>query len=161
MEDTAGTITKLRIGHSKPHRLLRLGIKCPFAYGSWDAPASSMTASHAGSRATSRGHSSPTCCSSAAGSRSRGRPKLHDIAQRALAVWSRARLLVSNDTGVAHVAAGLGLPSVVVFLASDPRRWAPLDRGSRHPYPERNKCRRANDLQPAPLTLRGCADLHH
>jgi hypothetical protein len=59
-------------------------------------------------------------------------PAVHaacDIPIGALAhLLSQARLLVSNDTGVAHVAAALGLPSVVMFFATDPHRWAPLDR---------------------------------
>ncbi|HEX7048452.1 MAG TPA: glycosyltransferase family 9 protein [Gammaproteobacteria bacterium] len=44
------------------------------------------------------------------------------------ALIGRARLLVSNDTGVSHLAAAMGTPSVVIFLTSDPARWAPLDR---------------------------------
>jgi ADP-heptose:LPS heptosyltransferase len=44
------------------------------------------------------------------------------------ALMSRARLLVCNDTGVSHVAAGLGLKSVVIFSKADIARWAPLDR---------------------------------
>ena len=43
------------------------------------------------------------------------------------ALMSRARLLVCNDTGVSHIAAGLKLPSVVIFNKADMERWAPLD----------------------------------
>lgn len=49
------------------------------------------------------------------------------------ALMSRARLLVCNDTGVSHIAAGLRLPSVVVFSKADMERWAPLDQ-------ERHRC---------------------
>ena len=44
------------------------------------------------------------------------------------ALMSRARLLLCNDTGVSHIAAGLRLRSVVIFSKADIRRWAPLDQ---------------------------------
>lgn len=44
------------------------------------------------------------------------------------ALMRRARLLVCNDTGVSHIAAGLRLPSVVIFSSADIRRWSPLNQ---------------------------------
>lgn len=42
-----------------------------------------------------------------------------------------ASALVSNDTGVGHLATALGVPSVLLFAPGQRERWAPLDR-TRH-----------------------------
>jgi len=44
------------------------------------------------------------------------------------ALMRDARLLLCNDTGVSHIAAGLKLKSVVIFNQADIARRAPLDR---------------------------------
>lgn len=44
------------------------------------------------------------------------------------ALMRDASLLLCNDTGVSHIAAGLRLKSVVVFSKADIARWAPVDR---------------------------------
>ncbi len=43
------------------------------------------------------------------------------------ALLSSAQLLLSNDTGVSHLAAAIRTPSVILFSAPDHARWAPAD----------------------------------
>ncbi len=46
-----------------------------------------------------------------------------------LGCWiARARLYIGNDSGISHLAAAVGTPTLAIFLASDPKIWAP--RGS-------------------------------
>lgn len=44
------------------------------------------------------------------------------------ALLARARLLLCNDTGLAHLAAAVRTPSLVMSGNGNARRWAPLDR---------------------------------
>lgn len=62
------------------------------------------------------------------------------------ALMSGARLLICNDTGVSHIAAGLRLPSVVIFSVADMRRWAPLNH-------QLHRCLRDPDGDLATLVL--------
>ena len=41
------------------------------------------------------------------------------------ALASRARLFVGNDSGIAHIAAAVGLPAVVIFGSSNTAHWSP------------------------------------
>jgi ADP-heptose:LPS heptosyltransferase len=45
------------------------------------------------------------------------------------ALVADARLLVCNDTGLAHVASAVRTPAVIVASGSEVARWAPLNRG--------------------------------
>ena len=44
------------------------------------------------------------------------------------AILERCIAFVGNDSGLAHLAAGLGVPSVVLFGPTLPKHWAPLGR---------------------------------
>jgi ADP-heptose:LPS heptosyltransferase len=69
----------------------------------------------------------------------------------------KAKLLLCNDTGVSHIAAGLKLKSVVVFSKADIARWAPLDRHSHRCIWDPDAQRAAVVLQHARALLSGTA----
>ena len=64
------------------------------------------------------------------------------------AMLRAAQLLISNDTGLSHVAAAVRAPSVVVASGSDVARWAPLDT-ARHRV-------LAHDVSCRPCAYRDC-----
>ncbi|MER7891371.1 glycosyltransferase family 9 protein [Micromonospora sp. NPDC094482] len=57
-----------------------------------------------------------------------GRTDLGELA----GVVAYARVVVSGDTGVAHLATGFGTPSVVLFGPVPPTRWGPPPERPRH-----------------------------
>jgi ADP-heptose:LPS heptosyltransferase len=43
-----------------------------------------------------------------------------------LACWlAGARVYIGNDSGISHLAAAVGVPTLAIFLTSDPKLWAP------------------------------------
>jgi len=70
-------------------------------------------------------------------------------------LMKQARLLVCNDTGVSHIAAGLRLKSVVIFSKADIARWAPLDRDNHRCIWDPDAQRSAAVLQHARALLAG------
>jgi ADP-heptose:LPS heptosyltransferase len=69
------------------------------------------------------------------------------------ALVSAARLVVTGDTGVGHLATGYGVPSVVLFGPVPPSRWGPpLDRPQHRALYHR-------DAQGSPLLAIGVAEV--
>jgi len=52
--------------------------------------------------------------------------------EQTAALLKRCDLLVSNDTGIMHVGAAIGTPTVGLFGPNSPKHWAPV--GSRATY---------------------------
>jgi len=66
-------------------------------------------------------------------------PKAADLTGKttlgqAMAIIARCRVLVTNDSGLMHVAAALGVPLVAIFGSTDPSRTGPRGANSRVIY---------------------------
>jgi heptosyltransferase-2/heptosyltransferase-3 len=46
------------------------------------------------------------------------------------ALAARSQLFVGNDSGIAHIAAAVGTPSVVIFGSSNIAHWRPWNRAA-------------------------------
>jgi heptosyltransferase III len=57
-----------------------------------------------------------------------GAMRFDDLYELACSLAS-ARLYIGNDSGITHLAAAAGVPTIAIFVASDPEIWAP--RGDR------------------------------
>jgi heptosyltransferase-3 len=54
-------------------------------------------------------------------------PEMRDVGLL-LSVLKRASVVVTGDTGPAHFASGLGVPTIVLYGPTSPVRWAPVGR---------------------------------
>jgi heptosyltransferase II len=59
---------------------------------------------------------------------------------RTAALLKRCNLLVSNDTGIMHLGAALGVPTVGLFGPNSPRYWAPLGPRATYVYDTKVPC---------------------
>ena len=73
------------------------------------------------------------------------------------AVVEAAAVVVTNDTGMSHVTAAVGTPSVVVSCGSDMARWAPLDHQRHLCLAQDLPCRPCMHLS-CPLPRHECAE---
>ena len=57
-------------------------------------------------------------------------PKIHILSEleQALSLMHKACGLIGNDSGICHLAAFTGLPTLVVFGPTDPAKWKPIGR---------------------------------
>ena len=56
------------------------------------------------------------------------------------ALAARSQLFVGNDSGIAHIAAAVGTPSVVIFGSSNVAHWRPWNRAAAEVVFEQMPC---------------------
>jgi heptosyltransferase-2/heptosyltransferase-3 len=56
------------------------------------------------------------------------------------ALAARSRIFVGNDSGIAHIAAAVGTPSVVIFGSSNVAHWRPWNKAAAEVVLEEMSC---------------------
>ena len=64
-------------------------------------------------------------------SRCPGAVRWHATLRDTIGILGCAQAFIGNDTGLAHVAAATGVPTVAIFGPTDPKRWSPAGRSVR------------------------------
>jgi len=64
-------------------------------------------------------------------SRCPGAVRWHATLRDTIGILGCAQAFIGNDTGLAHVAAATGIPTVAIFGPTDPKRWSPAGRSVR------------------------------
>jgi heptosyltransferase III len=115
-------------GHAADHLLRTLGLPRPDLPDMWD-PASDDIVMHAGSGSSKKDwpyfdqlmKDLKTAC-----------PLPRDLSLFELSRYlARGRAFIGNDSGITHLAAYLGCPTIALFGPTDPRVWGPIGRRSR------------------------------
>jgi ADP-heptose:LPS heptosyltransferase len=60
--------------------------------------------------------------------------------ERTIAILKRCELLISNDTGIMHLGAAIGVPTVGLFGPNTPRHWAPVGPRATYVYDTTATC---------------------
>ena len=116
-------------GHAATHLLRTLGLPEPPLPDLWE-PASDHIIVHASSGSAKKNWPHFEELKTRLGATARELPKdlpLVDLAR----YLRRCRAYIGNDSGITHLAAYLGCPTIALFGPTDPRIWGPIGRRSR------------------------------
>ena len=84
---------------------------------------------------------------------------IHNASLPALVhVLSRCSLYIGNDSGISHLAAACGAPSVVLFGPSDPAVWKPLGKNVSIVFKNQSPCFPCHSLPDRGLKNKGAQE---
>jgi ADP-heptose:LPS heptosyltransferase len=115
-------------GHAADHLLRTLALPRPSVPDLWRSGGETIFLNPASGSPRKNWPHFPELLSRLSGSRSIP----HNLTlPQLLGEISRARLFIGNDSGITHLAAYIGCPTVALYGPTDPRIWGPIGRRAR------------------------------